>query len=164
MPFRAFLMMYFDLESRYSYDYGLWSALATYCQCYFGFIQCYLLYIYEKLCKFCILVWIHMDAHEYGFFFQNLNILCIFSDWFFDPVFFRFQLFGSTGSMTGLVLVALIQIFQWYLSLLHIVQMHLQKCHTKRREFSAHNYGSKAILSKPPLTTIARRTLFFLQS
>jgi hypothetical protein len=30
-PFRAFLMMYFDSESRYSYDYGLWSALATYC-------------------------------------------------------------------------------------------------------------------------------------
>jgi hypothetical protein len=30
-PFRAFLMMYFDSESRYSYDYGLWSALATNC-------------------------------------------------------------------------------------------------------------------------------------
>jgi hypothetical protein len=29
-----------------------------------------------------------MDAHEYVFFFQNLNILCIFSDRFFDPVFF----------------------------------------------------------------------------
>jgi hypothetical protein len=36
-----------------------------------------------------------MDAHEYVFVFQNLNILCIFSDWFFDLVFFsRFQ-FGS---------------------------------------------------------------------
>jgi hypothetical protein len=31
-----------------------------------------------------------MDAHEYVFVFQNLNILCIFSDWFFDPFFFRF--------------------------------------------------------------------------
>jgi hypothetical protein len=30
-PFRAFLMMYFYSEFRYSYDYGLWSALATYC-------------------------------------------------------------------------------------------------------------------------------------
>jgi hypothetical protein len=28
-----------------------------------------------------------MDAHEYVFVFQNLNILCIFSDRFFDPVF-----------------------------------------------------------------------------
>ena len=33
-----------------------------------------------------------MDAHEYVFVFQNLNILCIFSDWFFPgsgsvPVF-----------------------------------------------------------------------------
>jgi hypothetical protein len=33
-----------------------------------------------------------MDAHEYVFFFQNLNILCIFSDRFFSgsgsvPVF-----------------------------------------------------------------------------
>jgi hypothetical protein len=35
-----------------------------------------------------------MDAHEYVFFFQNLNILCIFSDRFFDLVFFRFR-FGS---------------------------------------------------------------------
>jgi hypothetical protein len=29
-----------------------------------------------------------MDAHEYVFVFQNLNILCIFSDRFFDPVRF----------------------------------------------------------------------------
>jgi len=28
-----------------------------------------------------------MDAHEYVFVFQNLNILYIFSDRFFDPVF-----------------------------------------------------------------------------
>jgi hypothetical protein len=34
----------------------------------------------------CIMVWILMDAHEYiCFFFQNLNILCIFwSIFFFD--------------------------------------------------------------------------------
>jgi hypothetical protein len=43
----------------------------------------------------------------YVFVFQNLNILCIFSDWFFDPVFSRFQFFGSTGSMIGPVLVTL---------------------------------------------------------
>jgi hypothetical protein len=48
-----------------------------------------------------------MDTHEYVFVFQNLNILCIFSDRFFDPVFFRFRFFGSTGSMTGPVLVTL---------------------------------------------------------
>jgi hypothetical protein len=35
-----------------------------------------------------------MDTHEYVFVFQNLNILCIFSDRFFDPVFSRFR-FGS---------------------------------------------------------------------
>ena len=58
---------------------------------------------------FCILVWLHMDAHQYVFFFQNLNILCIFSDRFFDLVFFRFWFFGSTGSMTGPVLVTLVR-------------------------------------------------------
>jgi hypothetical protein len=36
-----------------------------------------------------------MDAHEYVFVFQNLNILCIFSDRFFDSVFSWFQ-FGSS--------------------------------------------------------------------
>jgi hypothetical protein len=36
----------------------------------------------------CIMVWIHMDAHEYVFFFQNLNILCIFSDLFLIRFFF----------------------------------------------------------------------------
>jgi hypothetical protein len=43
-------------------------------------------------------------------FFKNLNILCIFSDRFFDPVFFRFgsQFLGSTGSMTGSVLVTVV--------------------------------------------------------
>jgi hypothetical protein len=43
--------------------------------------------------------------------FKNLNILCIFSDRFFDPVFFpvpvRFRFLGSIGSMTGSVLVTL---------------------------------------------------------
>jgi hypothetical protein len=38
-----------------------------------------------------------MDAHEYVFVFQNLNILCIFSDRFFDPVFFWF--FPGSGSV-----------------------------------------------------------------
>jgi hypothetical protein len=42
-------------------------------------------------------------------FFKNLNILCIFSDRFFDLVFFRFRFLGSTGSMTGSVLVTLVQ-------------------------------------------------------
>ena len=41
-------------------------------------------------------------------FFKNLNILCIFRDRFFDPVFFRFRFLGLTGSMTGPVLVTLI--------------------------------------------------------
>jgi hypothetical protein len=62
----------------------------------------------RNFANLCIMVWIHMDAHEYVFFFQNLNILCIFSDQFFDPFFFRFRFFGSTGSTTGLVLVTLI--------------------------------------------------------
>jgi hypothetical protein len=39
-----------------------------------------------------------------------LNILCIFSDWFFDPVFFQFRFFGSTGSTTDPVLVTLVPI------------------------------------------------------
>jgi hypothetical protein len=47
----------------------------------------------------CIMVWIHMDTHEYVFVFQNLNILCIFSDQFFDPVFSWFRFLGSTGSV-----------------------------------------------------------------
>jgi hypothetical protein len=38
-----------------------------------------------------------MDAHEYVFVFQNLNILCIFSDRFFDPVFSQF--FPGSGSV-----------------------------------------------------------------
>jgi hypothetical protein len=62
----------------------------------------------RNFANLCIMVCIHMDAHEYVFCFQNLNILCIFSDWCFDPAFFRFRLFGSTGSTTGLFLVTLI--------------------------------------------------------
>jgi hypothetical protein len=46
----------------------------------------------------------HMNMY---LFFEKLNILCIFNDRFFDPVFFRFQFLGSTGSMTGPVLVTL---------------------------------------------------------
>jgi hypothetical protein len=38
-------------------------------------------------------------------FFKNLNILCIFNDRFFFPVWFWFL-----GSMTGLVLVTLISV------------------------------------------------------
>jgi hypothetical protein len=38
-----------------------------------------------------------MDPHEYVFVFQNLNILCIFSDRFFDP--FVFQFFPGSGSV-----------------------------------------------------------------
>jgi hypothetical protein len=57
------------------------------------------------------MVWIHMDAHEYVFAFQNLNILCIFSDQFFDPFFSQFWFLGSTGSMTGPVLVTLTSTF-----------------------------------------------------
>jgi hypothetical protein len=33
----------------------------------------------RNFANLCIMVWIHMDAHEYVFVFQNLNILCIFS-------------------------------------------------------------------------------------
>jgi hypothetical protein len=47
----------------------------------------------------------HMNMY---LFFKNLNILCIFSDRFFDPVPVRFRFLGSTGSMTGSVLVTLV--------------------------------------------------------
>jgi hypothetical protein len=91
-PFRAFLMMYFDSESRYSYDYGVHLPLTVSAILVLYNVTCYI--YMRNFANFCILVWIHMDAHEYVFFFQNLNILCIFSDRFFDPVFFRFR-FGS---------------------------------------------------------------------
>jgi hypothetical protein len=44
-----------------------------------------------------------MDAHEYVFVFQNLNILCIFSDRFFDPVFGvdRFNDRSGSGNFGG---------------------------------------------------------------
>jgi hypothetical protein len=38
----------------------------------------------RNFANLCIMVWIHMDAHEYVFFFEKLNILCIFSDRFFS--------------------------------------------------------------------------------
>jgi hypothetical protein len=51
----------------------------------------------------------HMNMY---FFFEKLNILCIFRNRFFDPVLFRFfsgsGFLGSTGSMTGSVLVTLL--------------------------------------------------------
>jgi len=69
----------------------------------------------RNFANLCIMVWIHMDAHEYVFDFQILNILCIFSDQFFDPVFSGFfpvpvwfRFLGSTDSMTGSVLVTLV--------------------------------------------------------
>jgi hypothetical protein len=68
---------------------------------------------FNNFANLCIMVWIHMNTHEYVFVFQNLNILCIFSDRFFDPFFssffpVRFRFFGSIGSMTGPVLVTLL--------------------------------------------------------
>jgi hypothetical protein len=92
-PFRAFLMMYFDSESRYSYDYGVHLPLTVSAILVLIFIQCCYIHM-RNFANFGILVWIHMDAHEYVFFFQNLNILCIFSDRFFDPFFFQYW-FGS---------------------------------------------------------------------
>jgi hypothetical protein len=50
----------------------------------------------RKFANLFIMVWIHMDAHEYVFFFfEKLNILCIFRNRFFDPVLFRF--FSGSG-------------------------------------------------------------------
>jgi hypothetical protein len=47
----------------------------------------------------CIVVWIHMDIHEYiCFFFQNLNILCIFVQSIFWSVFFFFLFWFQSGS------------------------------------------------------------------
>jgi hypothetical protein len=60
----------------------------------------------------CIMVWIHMDAHEYVFVFRKIEYFMIFSDRFFDPVFFRFRYLGLTGSMTGPVLVTLVRFVQ----------------------------------------------------
>jgi hypothetical protein len=51
----------------------------------------------RNFANLCIMVWIHMDAHEYVFVFQNLNILCIFSDRFFS-VFFPVPVFGVDRS------------------------------------------------------------------
>jgi hypothetical protein len=56
-------------------------------------VTCYI-NIYEKLCKFLYIGLASHGCTSICFFFQNLNILCIFSDRFFDPVFFRFR-FGS---------------------------------------------------------------------
>ena len=80
-PFRAFLMMYFDSESRYSYDYGVHLPLTVSAILVLYNVTCYI--YMRNFANFCIMVWIHMDAHEYVFVFQNLNILCIFSDRFF---------------------------------------------------------------------------------
>jgi hypothetical protein len=67
-PFRAFLMMYFDSESRYSYDYGVHLPLTVSTILVLYNVTCYI--YMRNFAIFCILVWIHMDAHEYVFFFK----------------------------------------------------------------------------------------------
>jgi hypothetical protein len=104
-PFRAFLMMYFDSESRYSYDYGVHLPLTVSAILVLYNVTCYI--YMRNFANFCILVWIHMDAHEYVFFFQNLNILCIFSDRFFLSGFFSVPVFWVDRFTTGPVLVTL---------------------------------------------------------
>jgi hypothetical protein len=47
-------MMYFDSDIHMTME-------CTYSWCYFGFIHCYLLYVYEKLCKF---VYNGLDSHD----------------------------------------------------------------------------------------------------
>jgi len=100
-PFRAFLMMYFDSESRYSYDYGVHLPLTVSAILVLYNVTCYI--YMRNFAIFCILVWLHMDAHQYVFFFQNLNILCIFSDRFFSgsgsvPVFWVDRFNDRSGS------------------------------------------------------------------
>jgi hypothetical protein len=68
-PFRAFLMMCFDSKSRYSYDYGVHLPLTVSAILVLIFIQCCYIHM-RNFANFGILVWIHMDAHEYVFFFK----------------------------------------------------------------------------------------------
>jgi hypothetical protein len=94
-------MMYFDSESRYSYDYGVHLPLTVSAILVLYNVTCYI--YMRNFANFCILVWIHMDAHEYVFFFQNLNILCIFSDrflicFFSIPVFWVDRFNNQSGS------------------------------------------------------------------
>jgi hypothetical protein len=42
-----------------------------------------------------------MDAHEYVFFFQNLNIYVFFRDRFFDQVFFEFFFLSRFNDRSG---------------------------------------------------------------
>jgi hypothetical protein len=67
-PFRAFLMMYFDSESRYSYDYGVHLPLIVSAILVLYNVTCYI--YMRNFAIFCILVWLHMDAHQYVFFFK----------------------------------------------------------------------------------------------
>ena len=67
-PFRAFSMMYFDSESRYSYDYGVHWPLTVSAILVLYNVTCYI--YMRNFANFCILIWIHMDAHEYVFFFK----------------------------------------------------------------------------------------------
>jgi hypothetical protein len=75
-PFRAFLMMYFDSESRYSYDYGVHLPLIVSAILVLYNVTCYI--YMRNFTNFCILVWIHMDAHEYVFFLSKFEYFMYF--------------------------------------------------------------------------------------
>jgi hypothetical protein len=75
-PFRAFLMMYFDSKSRYSYDYGVHLPLTVSAILVLYNVTCYI--YMRNFANFCILVWIHMDAHEYVFFFSKFEYFMYF--------------------------------------------------------------------------------------
>ena len=64
-----------------------------YCtRCYFGYLHPYLLYIWETLHIFVLMVWIHMYAHEYIYVFYKIWIFYVFfSQLVFYPVFCRFR-------------------------------------------------------------------------
>ena len=76
-----------------------------------------LLAIYmRKFAYLCIMVWIHMDAHEYISFFSKFEyFMYILIDRFFGPVFWsgfflvlvRFTFLGSTDLVTSPVLITL---------------------------------------------------------
>ena len=120
-PFRAFLMMYFDSKLKYSYDYGVHLPLTVSAILVLYNVTCYI--YMRNFAIFCILVWLHMDAHQYVFFFQNLNILCIFSDRFFSgsgflgrSVLVTFLFYTFEYSSILIYLQALLFIFEYYSS------------------------------------------------
>ena len=67
MYFGASLLMYFGSEPQRCNALGAILDICT-----------HICYIYEKLDISVLMVWIHMYAHEYICFLQNMNILCIF--------------------------------------------------------------------------------------